>query len=199
SGGTVFLDEIGDLAIESQVKLLRLLEEHSYYPIGSDTPLPSDARVVVATNAELDNLKAEGKFRSDLFYRLQNHHVHIHPLRERKDDIQLLTDSFIEEAAEEMSKPPITPPPELYTLLETYHFPGNVRELRGMVYDAVSRHRGGVLSTETFRERIKKSSDQKESIGPGAGFSGGNLYFPEQLPTIKEAEQALVEEALQRA
>ncbi|MCP4630613.1 MAG: sigma-54-dependent Fis family transcriptional regulator [bacterium] len=199
SGGTVFLDEIGDLAVESQVKLLRLLEERTYYPIGSDMPVPTDARVVVATNADLDTLKAEGKFRSDLFYRLQNHHVHIHPLRERKDDIQLLVDSFLEEAAAEMNKTAITPPPELYTLLATYHFPGNVRELKGMVYDAVSRHRGGVLSTETFRERIKKSTDRPEPSGVGIESAGGNLYFPEQLPTIKETEQALIDEALKRA
>lgn len=199
TGGAVFLDEIGDLATESQVKLLRLLEERTYYPIGSDTPIPTDARIVVATNANLDTLQAEGKFRSDLYYRLQNHHIHIPPLRDKRDDIQLLVDFFLEQSAAELNKSSITPPPELYTLLETYHFPGNVRELRGMVYDAVSRHKGGVLSMETFRERIRKNSEQAASIPNGQESSRSTLYFPEQLPTIKETEQALVDEALKRA
>jgi DNA-binding NtrC family response regulator len=198
AGGTIFLDEIGDLAIESQVKLLRLLEDRTYHPIGSDTPLPTDARIVVATNADIGNLQAEGKFRSDLFYRLQNHHIHIPPLRERKDDIQLLVDFFLEESAKELKKPSITPPHELYTLLENYHFPGNVRELRGMVYDAVSRHKGGILSMETFRERIGKSSIPQAGSGDG-GIAQTSLHFPDQLPTIKEIEQALVDEALKRA
>ncbi len=199
AGGTVFLDEIGDLAVESQVKLLRLLEERNYYPIGSDVAIPTDARVVVATNANLDTLQAEGKFRSDLFYRLQNHHIHIPPLHERKDDIQILADFFLEESTAELNKPPITPPRELYTLLETYHFPGNVRELRGMVYDAVSRHRGGVLSMESFRDRIKKNTEQASSLTDVQVSAGNILYFPEQLPTIKEVELALVNEALERA
>lgn len=198
AGGTIFLDEIGDLAVESQVKLLRLLEDRTYLPIGSDTPLPTDARIVVATNANLGNLQTEGKFRRDLFYRLQNHHIHIPPLRERKDDIQLLVDFFLEESVAELNKPSITPPPELYTLLENYHFPGNVRELLGMVYDAVSRHRGGVLSMETFRERIGKSSSPRETH-TDRDSRQTSLYFPDQLPTIKEIEQALVDEALKRA
>lgn len=198
AGGTIFLDEIGDLAVESQVKLLRLLEDRTYHPIGSDSSLPTDARVVVATNANLGNLQAEGKFRSDLFYRLQNHHIHIPPLCERKDDIQLLVDFFLEESAAELNKPSITPPPEIYTLLENYHFPGNVRELRGMVYDAVSRHKGGVLSMGTFRERTSKDSVPQAAAGEG-NIPRTSLYFPEQLPTIKEIEQALVDEALKRA
>ncbi len=200
TGGTLFLDEIGDLSIESQVKLLRLLEEHSYYPIGSDTPLPTDARIVVATNVDLGKTQREGKFRSDLFYRLQNHHIEIPSLKKRKEDVQLLVDYFLEDAAKELSKPPITPPPELYILLETYHFPGNIRELKGMVYDAVSRHKGGVLSMETFRERIKRDKDSS----PNGSFSTieqhqKNLFFPEQLPTIKEMEKALIDEALNRS
>jgi len=199
AGGTVFLDEIGDLAVESQVKLLRLLEDRTYYPIGSDAAILTDARVVVATNANLDNLQAEGTFRSDLFYRLQNHHIHIPPLCDRKDDIQLLVDFFLEESAAELNKSAVTPPPELYTLLQTYHFPGNVRELRGMVYDAVSRHKGGVLSMESFTERINKNRNQTTPASGVPDSNSGTLYFPEQLPTIKEAEQALVGEALKRA
>jgi DNA-binding NtrC family response regulator len=198
-GGSVFLDEIGDLAVESQVKLLRLLEERTYYPVGSDTSIPTDARIIVATNADLDSLQKENKFRKDLFYRLQNHHIDIPPLRKRRDDIQLLVDYFLEKAAGELNKPLITPPSELYVLLETYFFPGNIRELRGMVYDAVSRHRGGVLSMDSFRERIQNNSSYENPKENGMDKSSDTFYFPEQLPTIKEIEQALVDEALKRA
>ncbi|MEJ2200464.1 MAG: sigma-54 dependent transcriptional regulator, partial [Desulfuromonadaceae bacterium] len=86
-GGVLFLDEIGDLSPESQVKLLRLLQEGEYFPLGSDIPKQSDARIVVATNQDLKQLQAEGRFRKDLYYRLMVHHVHIPPLRDRKEDI----------------------------------------------------------------------------------------------------------------
>lgn len=197
--GTLFLDEIGDLAVESQVKLLRLLEEKQYYRIGSDTPTLSSARIVVATNRDLGKSMADGTFRSDLYYRLNTHLIEIPALRKRKDDIELLVGYFLEEAAKEFEKTIPTPPPELFTLLSTYHFPGNIRELKGMVYDAVSRHRGGVLSTETFRNRITSNEVQTGTGLLQPDNEGGLFFFPEQLPTIKELEQALVDEALRRA
>lgn len=199
AGGTLFLDEIGDLAVESQVKLLRLLEERKYYRIGSDSATITNARIVVATNRNLGQLMSEGTFRSDLYYRLNTHHIEIPPLRKRKDDIELFVSYFLEESAKEIGKSIPTPPPELFILLATYHFPGNVRELKGMVYDAVSRHRGGVLSMETFRQRIN-SSDAPGNMQTGQPRSEqDSLFFPEQLPTIKEMETALVDEALHRA
>jgi len=99
SKGTLFLDEIGDLKMESQVKLLRLLEEKTFYQVGSDKLCITDARIGVASNVDFMRLQTEGKFRKDLFYRLQNHHIEIPSLYERKDDIPLLTDFFIEKAA----------------------------------------------------------------------------------------------------
>ncbi|MBF0431171.1 MAG: sigma-54-dependent Fis family transcriptional regulator [Fibrobacteria bacterium] len=198
AGGTIFLDEIGDLALESQVKLLRLLEERTYYTIGSDNALPTDARVVVATNIDLETKQQAGEFRSDLFYRLQNHHIQIPALKDRKDDIQLLTDYFLEQASSELHKNCPTPPPELYKLLCTYSFPGNVRELKGMVYDAVSRHLSGILSMDPFKARIEKSRASAGSVLEITEESNC-LSLPETLPTIKEIDEILVEEALKRA
>ena len=201
AGGTFFLDEIGDLSIESQVKLLRLLQEKQYYPLGSDVAKMTDARIVVATLRNLDSMVAAETFRQDLYYRLQAHHITLPPLRDRKDDIPLLVNHFLKKAAEELGKTPPTPPRELYTLLKTYQFPGNIRELEGMVFDAVSRHKSGVLSTETFREKISPRTTAKSEPATenGTAPAHGDIRFGDILPTLKETEGLLVQEALQRS
>jgi DNA-binding NtrC family response regulator len=193
--GTLFLDEIGDLSLASQVKLLRLLQEGEYFPLGADQPRQSRARIVVATHQDLAGRQAAGSFRKDLFFRLRTHHLHIPPLRARKDDIPLLLDHFLEEAAGELGKKKPTPPRELPVLLAAYSFPGNVRELRAMVYDAVSAHQGGVLSMESFRRFIgappSAAGDPAEGTSPFAAVA--------ELPTLSGAVDLLVEEALRRA
>lgn len=201
AGGTLFLDEIGELATTSQVKLLRLLQEQTYYPLGSDVPRNSDIRILCATNQDLHTQMSEGQFRSDLYFRLSVHQIEVPPFRERKEDIPLLVGHFIEDAARSMQKTTPAPPPELLTLLATYHFPGNVRELRAMVYDAVAQHRSGhVLSMESFRGVIQK---QRILAGPARvpGTEMHPLTVPEgaQFPTLKQAETELVKEALRRA
>ena len=140
SGGTLFLDEIGDLSPASQVKLLRLSQDGEFFPLGSDVAKRSDARVLVATNQDLEFLQSSGRFRKDLYYRLCAHHVHLPPLRERREDLPLLIDYFLETASQTLGKKKPTPPKELFILLSTYHFPGNIRELQSMVLDAVSSH-----------------------------------------------------------
>ncbi len=145
-GGTLFLDEIGDLSETSQVKLLRLLQERHYYPLGSDMPRKTDARIVLATNKNLKERIAKGVFRADLYYRLAVHEVVVPPLRERMEDIPLLTTNFLDEAARTMGKPSPTPPKELFSLLKTHDFPGNVRELRALVFDAVAQHESRMVS-----------------------------------------------------
>jgi len=201
--GTLFLDEIGDLSMESQVKLLRLLQEGKYYPLGSDVPKGTDARIVVATNCNLDEMQQTGKFRKDLFYRLRSHHVHIPPLRDRRDDIQLLVEHFLETAAEKLDKKKPTAPRELYTLLRTYHFPGNIRELEGIIYDAVSLHSSGVLSMEPFKARIGLTESPLHAAIPapqkGQNSEHRGVVFLDPLPSMKEVEEMLIEEALKRA
>ena len=198
--GTLFLDEIGDLAIPSQVKLLRLLQEGTYYPLGADNPRQSSARVIVATNVDIVERVNAGAFRKDLYYRLRAHHLHVPPLRERQEDLSLLINHFLENAAQELNKPTPTPPMELYRLLKTYAFPGNVRELEAMIFDAVAQHQGGVLSLKTFKS-ITFDRRNAPDDGPQASDALENLssLFPDCLPTLKEAEQALITEALQRA
>jgi transcriptional regulator with PAS, ATPase and Fis domain len=200
AGGTLFLDEIGDLQESSQVKLLRLLQERKYYPLGADQSKTSQARIVVATNADLGQLIGQGKFRKDLFYRLRSHHLHIPPLRERRDDIRLLLNYFLDKSAQALNKPVPTAPAALYSLLKNYPFPGNVRELEGMIHDAVARHGGGILSLKSFREAMGHEQTLLEDQLPGdlAVASLAEL-FPDRLPTLKEAEHYLIAEALRRA
>ena len=199
SGGTLFLDEIGDLSHSSQVKLLRLLQEHEYFPIGSDIPRFTDAHIIASTNRNIDELLESGQFRKDLYYRLDVHHVHIPPLREHRDDILLLVDFFLEGAAEQYGKKKPTPPRELFVLLENYSFPGNIRELRAMIYNAVSAHTSGVLSMQSFRKviDIKQKANQNfsEEMMPEEGW----LRFLDPLPTLKQAERLLIREALKQS
>ena len=196
--GTLFLDEIGDLSLGSQVKLLRLLQEGEYYPIGSDRPRRIRARVVVATHQDLAERQAAGQFRKDLYYRLRAHHLHIPPLRKRKEDIPALLDHFLGEACLEFGKKKPTLPKELTVLLSTYDFPGNVRELKAMVYDAVSLHQGGVLSMEAFLRAIGERPVElapEQAAEPGAN----PFYSVERLPGFTEAIDLLVGEAVRRA
>jgi len=154
SGGTLFLDEIGDLSPTSQVKLLRLLQDGEFFPLGSDIAKHSDARVVVATNQNLQALEESGKFRKDLYYRLLAHHTHIPPLRDRSEDLPLLVDHFLEKASKALGKEKPTPPAELFSLFATYPFPGNIREMESMIFDAVASHKSGKLFLDIFRAYI---------------------------------------------
>jgi len=199
-GGTFFLDEIGDLNTQSQVKLLRLIQEREYYQLGSDLPKKTNTHVVVTTNRDLKNIVNDGKFRKDLYYRLSAHQINIPPLRERKEDIPFLLYHFLEEAAKSMNKQKPSSPPELITLLSTYNFPGNIRELQAFVYDAVARHKSGILSMESFKNVIDKekgSLNQDSSADREGGSSVGQ--FLNSFPTLKKAEEYLIERALNQA
>jgi DNA-binding NtrC family response regulator len=195
ANGTLFLDEIGELSATSQVKLLRLLQEGDYHPIGSDQPKRSQARVIVATNRDLAAKEAAAAFRRDLYYRLHHHHIEVPPLRARRCDLAPLVDTFLGEAAQVLGKKKPTPPPTLVPMLATYAFPGNVRELRAMVFDAVSAHRDRMLSTEVFARAIGQPGASVQEASTNANpFSGLDT-----LPTLRQASQILVEEALLRA
>jgi DNA-binding NtrC family response regulator len=200
AGGTLFLDEIGDLSSNSQVKLLRLLQDGGYLPLGADVAKRSDARILVATNQDLDVLQSTGKFRRDLFYRLCAHRVSIPPLRDRKEDIPALLDHFLALAAQTFAKKKPTAPDELLTLLATYHFPGNVRELESMVFDAVASHQSGKLSMQSFKAHIAPTPQSTEFSNEDSGSASQDLvHFADQLPTLKQTEQLLIDEAMRRA
>jgi len=196
--GTLFLDEIGDLSVPCQVKLLRLIQEGEYFPLGSDLPKRLKARIVVATHQNLTAKEGAGTFRRDLFYRLRTHQVYLPPLRERRGDIPLLLEHFLGEAAQALGKKKPTPPKGLAQLLATYCFPGNVRELKAMVYDAVSLHRDRMLSMDSFIKAVERAQAESGPCpavpprqNPFAGF--------DELPTFSDAAAFLVQEAMDRA
>lgn len=199
--GTLFLDEIGDLKPESQVKLLRLLENGGYYPVGSDLALHAECRIIAATHAPLEQFVTEGRFRKDLYFRLCGHSLTIPPLRERPEDLPDLVRYFLLTLASELGKPVPTPPPQLFTLLSAYSFPGNVRELKAMTADAVSRHTGGVLSLSAFKESMEQSR-MLDASGLIQEASSSDLEIPvsfgARLPTLKENEEALIAESMKR-
>jgi DNA-binding NtrC family response regulator len=200
AGGTLFLDEIGDLSTTSQVKLLRLLQEGEFFPLGSDVAKRSDARIVVATNQDLDALQSSGQFRKDLYYRLCDHQIRIPPLRRRREDLGVLVEHFLEKASKTLGKKKPTPPLELITLLSTYHFPGNIRELESMIFDAVSSHTSAKLSMDLFKTHISKKNQISTADPTDSGPQKGILIrFSHQLPTLKQIEQLLIDEAMKRS
>ncbi len=193
SGGILFLDEIGDLSLASQVKLLRLLQENEFYPLGSDDAHYSDALIIVATNQDLKKMLEKGEFRKDLYYRLHAHHIHLPPLRERTDDIPVLAELFFEEAAQMLGKKKPAVQNGIYSALGMYMFPGNVRELRAMIIDAVSVHEGGAFSENSFRALKKGDSpQQEENCDDLMALFLGVPFFP----TLKDVQQCLIHAAL---
>ena len=195
--GTLFLDEIGDLSVPSQVKLLRFLQEGEYLPLGADRPRRVKARVIAATHHDLAAKERTGAFRRDLYYRLRTHRVHVPPLRARMGDLPLLLDHFLDQAARALDKKRPAVPRQLPQLLATHDFPGNVRELKSMVYDAVSVHKERMLSMDSFAEAIgRRPADAPAPAGdeersPFAGLA--------HLPTFGEALELLAAEAMSRA
>ena len=148
-GGTLFLDEVGDLPLDVQPKLLRFLEQGEVLPVGETRPLKVDVRVVAATNADLEQRVAEGKFREDLFYRLSVIRIHVPPLRERREEIPHLATFFLREASDRLGKPGVRLSAEALDLFDTFGWPGNVRQLRNEVQRAVAlTSAGGVISPD---------------------------------------------------
>ena len=200
AGGILFLDEIGDLSPASQVKLLRLIQENEYYPLGSDTVRKTDARIICASNHDLKGLVQEGHFRKDLFFRLSVHQIEMPPLRERPEDIPLLVLHFLAETSAFLQKKAPTPPPELFPLLASYPFPGNVRELQTMVHDAIFRHSGRVLGLESFKKTIaERRPEMSVPPLPDALSMDAPGLFGGQMLTLKQAEDFLVQRALTMA
>ncbi|MBU0681499.1 MAG: sigma-54 dependent transcriptional regulator [Proteobacteria bacterium] len=202
AGGTLFLDEIGDLSQSSQVKLLRLLQEKEYFQLGSDLARKTNARMIFATHRDLDTLQKEGAFRTDLFFRLRAHHIHIPPLRERLDDLPLLFDFFLEEGAKKLAKKKPAYPKELTLLMATYTYPGNIRELNHIIFDALSHHKDKMLSMENFKKYIHNQSlPSDDAVDRTLPKSDDSTLFSvlNQLPTLKESSNLLIQEALHRS
>ena len=193
ASGTLFLDEIGDLSEASQVKLLRLLQEKIYYPLGSDQPKHCQARIVTAANKDLSTLAGQaGEFRMDLYYRLSTHLIRVPPLRERTEDIPLLVMHLIAESASLMNKPAPTISDQAMTRLLRHPFWGNVRELKAYISDAVARCRHGHIDEDLINERLSQTAPKgKNHIVDSTPLESLFGHFP----SIEE----LVEYAIQSA
>jgi two-component system response regulator AtoC len=147
-GGTIFLDEIGTLASTVQAKLLRVLQEREFEPVGAERSERVDLRVIVATNRDLKQMVADGKFQEDLYYRLAVIPIHIPPLRERRDDIAPLMEHFVRKHAQRIGRRFDRIDPAVVGMLERYEWPGNVRELENTIERAVVLSRGNVIAAE---------------------------------------------------
>ncbi len=195
-GGTLFLDEIGDLTIASQIKLLRLLQQNEYYRLGSDVLHKSDARVIAASNGNFQSLLATGAFRSDLYYRISAHSLHVPPLRERPEDIIPLVEHFVKKTAQLMKRPPPGLSKELCRALLSYNFPGNVRELINLVHNAVARNLTDNLDLKDFPEVVPGTALRRDivrKIGSNQFALHGIFH---EFPTVNEVEALLVEKAI---
>ncbi len=148
--GSLFLDEIGDMPHNLQVKLLRVLEEKKYVKVGNQKEQTFDIRIIAATNKSLEEISNPKVFRTDLFHRIGTFIIHLPPLRERKEDIPVLVNYFVEQFSEKMAKTNIQVAPEVCDLLQTYNFPGNIRELRNLIERAVILCKDNVIKSENF-------------------------------------------------
>jgi two-component system response regulator PilR (NtrC family) len=153
-GGTIFLDEIGDLPLHLQVKLLRVLEDKKIRPLGGTEASSVDVRVITATNKKLEDEVANGKFREDLFYRLNVIKIVLPPLRERKIDVSPLAIHFINKYSVEMGKDIRGISPKALEILENYHYPGNVRELENIIARCVALESSNVIRQETLPQLV---------------------------------------------
>ena len=188
-GGTIFFDEIGTVPLETQAKLLRVLQEREFLPVGAVEPIRSDVRVVAATNADLGRLVEEGKFREDLFYRLCVITIGLPPLRERKEDIPLLVEALVTRAARENDRPvpPVTP--NAMKALLDHDWPGNVRELENVLERAVVLG-GGVIDLDQLPDAVR------HSVPRPAAFPADGIDLKEAVSAYR---RSLLEAAMSRA
>jgi PAS domain S-box-containing protein len=163
-GGTLFLDEIGELGKAVQVKLLRVLQDHRYEPLGSTEPLTSEARIVAATNRELGRLVESGEFRQDLFYRIHVMPLQLPPLRERTDDIPLLVDHFVAHYAMVYHTTVESVSPEAMSVLMTHRYQGNIRELENILQHAIVLCRGTIIEKRHLPEYLLQSPTAPAAI-----------------------------------
>jgi formate hydrogenlyase transcriptional activator len=193
NGGTIFLDEIGEIPLELQTKLLRVLQEREFERLGSSRTLRTDARLIAATNRDLEAMVSEQKFRSDLFFRLNVFPVHVPPLRERQGDIPLLVRHFTQQFTRRMNRMIETIPSAAMDALCRYHWPGNVRELQNVIERAVIISTGPVLSVDVGDLKFPKAGHVvEETTSPKSPINGGLhdvLEQSERQQILKALEQ----------
>ncbi len=191
--GSIFFDEIGTVPPETQAKLLRVMQEREFMRLGGVDTIKVDVRIIAATNVDLQRMVKEGSFREDLYYRLNVIAVELPPLRERKEDVPLLVQSFLDKYGKENDKPGLDLVPEALELLEGYHWPGNVRELENVIERAVVLTSGSTIGVDLIRDDIRTSRS----------FDLPNFDLPpEGIPfrkIVEEMEARLIGRALEAA
>ncbi len=199
-GGTLFMDEIGNMSLAMQVKLYRVLQEGKVRPLGSTEEIDVDVRVIAATNKNLEQEIAEGRFREDLYYRLSVIPIHLPALRERREDIPLLARAFFERFRKAMEKPIEGIEPEAMRRLEDYDWPGNVRELENTIERSVALETGRHISVAVLPEKI---SGYGSALTTGKAGKDGAVVIPEEgvdfEQHIGETERRYLVAALERA
>jgi len=198
-GGTLFMDEIGNMTLTMQVKLYRVLQEGKVRPLGSTEEIDVDVRVIAATNKDFEKEIAEGRFREDLYYRLSVIPLQLPPLRERREDIPLLARHFLERFRKTMEKPIEGISPEAMRKLESSEWPGNVRELENTMERAVALESGSEISLRVLPDRIAgyaNTPGMNSVNGASQGFPEGGVDFEKE---IADAERRYLLAALEKA
>lgn len=183
NNGTIFLDEIGELKPEMQVKLLRVLQERKFVPVGGNREIKTNARILTATNRNLEKMIEENDFREDLFYRLNVMPIFLPPLRERLDDLDSLVDHFIKKFAKHHNRQIFTMNPKAMTALKTYAWPGNIRELENVIEHAFIVENSREITFESLPETIRSNSLKPQKPEVSGTFSGPLNFeaFKEQV------------------
>jgi DNA-binding NtrC family response regulator/tetratricopeptide (TPR) repeat protein len=196
AGGTLFLDEVGDLPLDVQPKLLRFLEQGEIMPVGENRPQSVDVRVLAATNADLEQRVAEGKFREDLYYRLSVIRIHVPPLRQRREEIPHLSTYFLREASDRLGKPDTKLGSEVLDLFAQYWWPGNVRQLRNELQRAVAMApSGGTIGPEHLSADLTAAPPTAVAAGPArVSLRGGQTL----ASVVDEIERDLIREMMNR-
>lgn len=200
-GGTLFLDEVGELTLDNQIKLLRVLEEKTFYRLGGNKNIHVDVRIVAATNRELHKAIEAGDFREDLYYRLNVAAIYIPPLRDRQEDIIPLAEQFIKEFCGTFGKAPLKIRPEAEERLLTYQWKGNVRELRNAIERIVLLEEGTELRLEhlTFlhpRGTLRQATPQSNPTAPTASQNDNPFQLPAEGVILDELNKDLIKQAL---
>ena len=184
--GTLFLDEIGDTSSAFQAKLLRVLQEHEFTPVGGEKPRRTEARVIAATNRDLESLVGAGRFREDLYYRLRVVEMHVPPLRSRRDDVPLLVSHFVDRMSREMHLGPVSVSPSALNALTAYDWPGNVRELENTMARAMVVARGGVIGAEHLSLGVARATQ------PTSALNGAAVDEDDSLEAMERAHVARI-------
>lgn len=195
-GGTLFLTEIGDLPLPLQVKLLTVLDDRAFYPLGSSKKVQVDVRVITGTHRDLKELVEQGKFRQDLYFRLNVLNVHLPPLREREGDVSFLADHFLQQFAGSLRKAITGFAASAMARLTAYGYPGNVRELRNIIEYAVSVCRGGEITPECLPDyMVRMQATAPPAVAPAAAATQAG---PADEANWQDAEKRLIMETLLR-